>query len=93
METFKLILQIRNSNSKEDYIISPVKNSNGSFYCSKDYNCGNGNVSELPKDIDSNGSYNIARKGLMLIQRITNATDVKDIKTSISKDEWFNFIQ
>lgn len=93
LETFKLILQIRNSNSKEDYIISPVKNNNGSFYCSKDYNCGNENVSELPKDIDSNGSYNIARKGLMLIQRINSATDVKDIKTSISKDEWFNFIQ
>lgn len=90
---FKLILQMRNSktgstDSKDDYIISPVKNAKGVFYDSR--NAGE----NLPKDADANGAYNIARKGLMLINRIKETTDEKlKIDYSISNADWLNYVQ
>lgn len=90
---FKLLFQMRNSktgstDSKDDYIISPVKNAKGVFYDSR-------NVGEnLPKDADANGAYNIARKGLMLINRIKETVDEKSkIDYSISNADWLNYVQ
>lgn len=90
---FKLMLQMRNSktgstDSKDDYIVSPVKNAKGVFYDSR-------NVGEnLPKDADANGAYNIARKGLMLINRIKETTDEKlKIDYLISNADWLNYVQ
>ncbi len=92
---FKLTIQMRNSiiNNEEDYIISPVKNKYGKFYNSKDY--ADSNTSELPKDADANGAYNIARKGLMLINQIKNTEDKKlgKVKFNITNKEWLTFAQ
>ena len=88
---FKLMLQMRNSitGDTKDYIISPVSNSNGQFFNSENKN------EELPKDADANGAYNIARKGLWIINQIKNTPNdkLKNIKLAVSNKEWLNFIQ
>ena len=89
MQFMKLLLQLRNSrkNPEEDYILSPVADENGIFYDSR--SCGD----TLPKNADANGAYNIARKGLMLIEQIKNTEDLDTIKFDISNKAWLNFAQ
>lgn len=89
MQFMKLLLQLRNSKAgtDEDYILSPVADENGIFYDSR--SCGN----QLPENADANGAYNIARKGLMLIEQIKNAEDLKNVKFDISNKAWLNFAQ
>lgn len=65
---FNLICQIRNTDVKaqtanaQDFILSPVE----PFFDSR-----NGNGSYLPKNGDENGAYNIARKGIIILDKIT----------------------
>lgn len=92
---FVLILQMRNSNAQtgEDYIISPVMNANGEFFDSR--------IEEakvnptLPKDADANGAYHIAKKGLLLVNRIkqTDENELKKLNLAISNKDWFEFVQ
>lgn len=87
----KLTLQMRNSipNNQEDYLISPIKNAKGNFYYSK--TCSE----NLPKNADANGAYNIARKGLMIIDQIRKADDEKlgKMKYEISNQNWLSYVQ
>ena len=99
-ETFKNTLQMRNSypNTDEDYLISPVKDRNGNFYDSRvEMQKGkdeNGNyISKLPVDADSNGAYNIARKGLYLIRNDFNTDKKGDKIQAIKNSNWFEFVQ
>ena len=84
---------MRNSitNSEVDYLISPVADKNGHFYDSR--TC----PSSLPKNADANGAYNIARKGLMLIQQLRKAKadneDLDKVKFDITNKSWLNFAQ
>ena len=89
MQFMKLLLQLRNSKAgtDEDYILSPVADENGIFYDSR--SCGD----ELPKNADANGAYNIARKGLMMIEQIKEAKDLDNLKFDISNKSWLNFAQ
>lgn len=89
MQFMKLLLQLRNSKAgtDEDYILSPVADENGIFYDSR--SCGD----ELPENADANGAYNIARKGLMMIEQIKDAKDLDIIKFDISNKSWLNFAQ
>lgn len=87
---FMLMLQMRNSNrnTEEDYIVSPILNSQGYFYNSTM------KIKSLPKDGDDNGAYNIALKGLMIINRNNQITDAKKkLSLAISNVEWFKFTQ
>lgn len=87
---FKLTLQMRNSitNSEIDYILSPIKDKNGNFYDSRN------KIDTLPKDADANGAYNIARKGLMLVNQIKQANDITKFKCKpITNAEWLEFVQ
>ena len=90
----KLLLQMRNSISGTDvdYLISPVRGEDGSFYCSNDYDK---ETSPLPIDADANGAYNIARKAHMLIARMKETPDDKLMKMNmaISKAEWLEYAQ
>ncbi len=93
---FKLVLQMRNSNAQtgEDYIISPVKASDGTFFDSRTQ-ADLGNKATLPANADANGAYNIALKGLELLKRF-DTTDEKDLKKAdvkISNADWFRFVQ
>jgi len=84
---FKLTVQMRNSiiNSETDYLISPVKDKTSRFFNSR-----NGDET-LPKDADANGAYNIARKGLMILNRIKEKPQKIDYK--IENEEYYNYIQ
>lgn len=85
----RLTLQMRNSvtGTAEDYLISPVADENGRFYDSR--KCGK----DLPENADANGAYNIARKGLMMIDQIRNAEDLKKLKFDLTNKSWLNFAQ
>lgn len=85
----RLLFQMRNSISGTDidYIVSPVADENGHFYESE--NCGD----ELPRDADANGAYNIARKGLMLMQQIAQTPNGEMPKLTITNKEWLQFAQ
>lgn len=87
----RLTLQMRNSNSEEDYLISPVRNSDGAFYDSRNY----GTDGKLPADADANGAYHISLKALWAIRKIKEAEPDKvgSVKMSISNAEWISFAQ
>lgn len=88
-DLFKLTLQLRNSNAAtgEDYILSPVKREDGTFFrSSPDY-------PSLPVDADANGAYNIARKGLMILNQIKQADNLSKLKFDLSNKSWLDFAQ
>ncbi len=85
----KLTLQMRNSitGTETDYLISPVASERGEFYDSRAAN------KTLPQNADANGAYNIARKGLWVVEQIKQASDLKKLKLAISNKEWLAFVQ
>ena len=91
---FKLVLQMRNSSKNEDYIISPVKSADGSFYDSREEFM-KGKDARLPVDADANGAYHIALKGLNLLRRLNLASeeDLKKTDIKITNADWFAFTQ
>lgn len=89
MRCLKLTLQMRNSEigTEVDYLISPVIDEYGRSYDSR--TCGE----DLPQNADANGAYNIARKGLMMVDQIRKAEDLKSLKFDLSNKSWLNFAQ
>lgn len=88
---FKLVVQMRNSKSNstdsmDDYILSPVKSKKGFFYDSRCCNKG------LPENADANGAYNIARKGLMVVNRIKESFAEKNL-CNILNNDWLEYVQ
>lgn len=94
MEDIKLILQIRNSvsNTDIDYMLSPVKSERGEFFDTRKYDEDDEQFNYFPKDADANGAYNIARKGLMLMEKIRQSQD-KKVKLAITNKEWMDYAQ
>ena len=90
LRLFRMTLSMRNSitGTDVDYITSPVKNEYGCFYDSR--TC---DKTVLPKDADANGAFNIARKGLMIVKRIKEATDGEKVDMFISEKDWLNYAQ
>lgn len=84
-----LIQQIRNSgekNSKDDnFLFSPVRNENGEHFDTHNP-ANNGDLSEIV-DADSNGAYNIARKGLIMDAHIKHWIESGRPMKSAKKDE------
>lgn len=89
MYLMKMTLQMRNSitGSDIDYLLSPVADAQGHFFDSRTASA------NLPKDADANGAYNIARKGLWMIEQIKKADDVKKIRFALSNKEWLQYVQ
>lgn len=88
-QLLSLTLQLRNSNAEtgEDFLISPVADKDGNFFDSR--NC----PDSLPKDADANGAYNIARKGLMLVEQLKRCKDVSKFKPAIKNEDWLDYVQ
>ena len=88
------VLQMRNSNPRtgEDFIISPVADRHNRYFDTRE------NISGLPDNADANGAYNIARKGLWILEQLRSIGD-KDDKAlrradlAISNKEWIEFAQ
>lgn len=89
LHLLRLTLQMRNSKTGTDidYMQSPVSDENGVFYNSN--KCGK----SLPENADANGAYNIARKGLMIIDKIKKSDNLNKIDLTISNKEWLVFAQ
>ena len=88
-EILGLILQMRNHDTGADYLISPVMNQKGTFFDSRK------RIPGLPDNIEANGSYNIARKGLWMLEQIRNADESQlgREKLAMSNAEWLKFAQ
>lgn len=92
-------LQLRNSNpeasdeKEKDYIISPVIMPKGKYYLSSDYLNVDDPIEQekakLPVDSDANGAYNIARKGILVIEQIKKQKK----KIKIDEKDWLTFAQ
>ena len=93
LRSFNSTLQMRNSipNSEIDYLISPVKADDGTFFDSREQ-LALGNKAKLPIDADANGAYHIALKGLYLLQNDFNR-DEKGVIQNIRNIDWFRFVQ
>lgn len=91
LHLFKLTLQLRNSKTGTmiDYMTSPVMSVDGNFFDSRTAS------SKLPQDADANGAYNIARKGLWLIEKLKNTkdADLPKAKLAIKNAEWLAYAQ
>jgi len=89
-----LILQLRNSNSAkgEDFIHSPVVPFFDSRVYEQEGRQPNGiDNTNMPTCGDANGAYNIARKGLMMVERIKTNMEKPDLY--IPDEEWDAFSQ
>ena len=93
LHSFTTILQMRNSipNIEVDYLISPVKAEDGTFFDSRQQ-LSLGSRATLPIDADANGAYHIALKGLYLLTHNFNQND-KGFIENISNADWFKFVQ
>ena len=93
LHSFTTILQMRNSipNTEVDYLISPVKAEDGTFFDSRQQ-LSLGSRATLPIDADANGAYHIALKGLYLLKNNFNRND-KGFIENISNADWFKFVQ
>lgn len=93
LRMFNVTLQMRNSipNTEIDYLISPVKSEDGTFFDSRE-ELKKGENAKLPIDADSNGAYHIALKGLYLLENDFNRND-KGVIQNISNADWFKFVQ
>ena len=86
---FSLICQIRNTNQKEkwdenDFILSPVEPFFDSRKSKKFWK-------NLPKNGDENWAFNIARKGLIILDRISQNPEKTDLL--ILNSDWDNFVR
>ena len=82
----RLVLSMRYSSEadKRDFILSPVKMPNGRTFCSEMA------PDSLPKDADANGAYNIARKGILVLERIKESAKNPTI---IKNEDWLKYAQ
>lgn len=82
-----LTLQLRHiykdGDEEKDFILSPVADKDGNFFDSRKAK------ENQPQDSDANGAYNIARKGLWVLNKIRE-TGKPDV---ISNVKWFDEVQ
>lgn len=88
---FQLICQIRNTDDKKlgndnDFILSPVE----PFFDTRD---GGKFGKYLPKNGDDNWAYNIARKWIIILKRISDwSKQDKDLDLFASNKDWDDFV-
>jgi CRISPR-associated protein Cpf1 len=82
-----LTLQLRHTykdgDEEKDFILSPYADKNGNFFDSRKTR------ENQPRDGDANGAFNIARKGLWVLNKIRETGKPDVIKNA----DWFNFAQ
>ena len=86
LELFRYTCQLRNCDAHEkdmDYILSPVKSPDGTFFDSRKYIGSNKN----PQDSDANGAYHIAIKALITLKRIEGTLPEAVIKAGEDKNK------
>lgn len=89
-DQLKILLALRYNNGlkgtdERDFILSPVANNEGKFFHSEKTSKAN------PNNADANGAYNIALKGLLLIEKIKAQKGNKKMDLKISNLDWFEY--
>ena len=87
---FKLSVEMRVENESEDYIMSPVKDEEGLFFCSNTKN------HKTPVDSDANGAYHIALKGNLTLNLLKETYDEFKPRVEIpliSNKDWLRYMQ
>lgn len=89
LHAFKLTMQMRNSvtGTDVDYLISPVIDAKGNNFDSRECD------STMPLNADANGAFNIARKGLMIVEQIQKVDDIGNLKYAVTNKDWLTFAQ
>ena len=82
---FKLSIVLRHTTKEDDKIISPVMNSKGEFFVSRN----DIEKNPLPLDADANGAFHIALKGLYLLRNCIKGNKIEKIST----EDWLKFAQ
>jgi CRISPR-associated protein Cpf1 len=85
---FILTMRVTDSNyesgtSENDFILSPVE----PFFDSRKAR------TLLPENGDANGAYNIARKGILMLQAINTSETVDKVDLMVKKEQWQNYCQ
>lgn len=84
MELLNAVQQMKNYRNGESFLTSPVPNERGEFFNTLR------NDSVMPECADANGSYNIARKGLMTVESIRNG----EVNPMYPTDgDWFTYMR
>ena len=84
MELLNAVQQMKNYRNGEAFLVSPVPNETGNFFITS------GNNRAMPECADANGSFNIARKGLMAVEAIKNG-EVNPMYPTNS--DWFSYMR
>lgn len=84
VDCFNTINKLRNSDDKRDDIISPVY-PNG-FDSTRD------KLQGYDWNGDANGAYNIARKGVILLNNLYKAKDPKDFSAKVTRQDYDKYI-
>lgn len=87
---FKLSMEMRVENESEDYIMSPVKDEEGLFFCSSPKN------HKMPIDSDANGAYHIALKGNLTLNLLKETYDASKSRVElplVSVKDWLKYMQ
>ena len=89
LHAFKLTMQMRNSvtGTDVDYLISPAIDAKGNNFDSRECD------STMPLNADANGAFNIARKGLMIVEQIQKVDDIGNLKYAVTNKDWLTFAQ
>jgi len=82
--SFKLIVQMRYTVDDVDAIVSPALNDEGVNFDTRRQLEGG----KLPTNADANGAYNIARKGLLIVNKIKRGEQSR----FVTNKEWFKYI-
>ncbi len=87
LRLLKLTLQMRNNRigKDEDWLISPVKDSEGNFFDSRKAD------TSMPQNADANGAYHIALKGLLMLEQLRNSEN-ENFKPDLSNKAWYEFL-
>jgi CRISPR-associated protein Cpf1 len=81
--TLQLSHTYKDGDEEKDFILSPYADKNGNFFDSRKTR------ENQPRDGDANGAFNIARKGLWVLNKIRETGKPDVIKNA----DWFNFAQ
>jgi CRISPR-associated protein Cpf1 len=89
-EQMKILLSLRYNNGEKgekerDFIFSPVLNGEGKFFHSDKVK------DNEPNNADANGAYNIALKGLLLVDKIKAQKGNKKMDLKITNLDWFEY--
>jgi CRISPR-associated protein Cpf1 len=97
MHLMSLTLKMRNSrpNTEEDWLISPVRNRSGKCFNTENVENEAQENKQYPCDPDANGAYNIARKGLWIVEQLQKTPEDKldKVKLAMSNKEWLAYAQ